>query len=79
MTITGAVLGDRAIDADGVRSLASLPSREVLLGRAIGAIMAAPTQTATLMQAPMAQTARLVAALIESRGDDGAAPAPVVA
>ena len=77
VTITGAVLGDRAIDADGVRSLASLPSREVLLGRAIGAIMAAPTQTATLMQAPMAQTARLVAALIESRGDDGAAPAPV--
>jgi hypothetical protein len=39
--------------------------------------MAAPTQTATLMQAPMAQTAQLVAALIESRGDDGAAPAPV--
>jgi len=77
VTITGAVLGDRAIDADGVRSLASLPSREVLLGRAIGAIMAAPTQTATLMQAPMAQTAQLVAALIESRGDDGAAPAPV--
>ena len=34
VTITGAVLGDRAISADGVKSLASLPSREVLLGEA---------------------------------------------
>ena len=34
VTITGAVLGDRSIDADGVRTLASLPSREVLLGEA---------------------------------------------
>ncbi|HEX8025398.1 MAG TPA: 50S ribosomal protein L10, partial [Candidatus Limnocylindrales bacterium] len=29
--ITGAVLGDRAIDGDGVTRLASLPSRETLL------------------------------------------------
>ena len=29
--ITGALLGDRAIDADGVTRLAALPSRDVLL------------------------------------------------
>ncbi len=77
VTITGGILGDRAIDADGVRSLAALPSREVLLAQAIGAVLAAPTQTATLLQAPMALTARLMAAFIESRGSNGAAPAPV--
>ena len=44
VTITGGVLGDRAIDANGVRSLASLPSREVLLGRLAGG-MQAPVQT----------------------------------
>ena len=27
------MLGDRSIDADGVRTLANLPSREVLLGK----------------------------------------------
>jgi len=68
VTITGGVLGNRAIDANGVKALASLPTREVLLAQAIGAVVAAPTQTATLLQAPMAQTARLVAALIENRG-----------
>src|SRR6478752_6139284 len=42
--ITGGVLGTRSIDADGVTRLASLPSREVLLAEAIGAI-AAPMAT----------------------------------
>jgi large subunit ribosomal protein L10 len=42
--ITGAVLGDRAIDADGVTRLATLPSREVLLGQLAGG-MASPIAT----------------------------------
>jgi len=36
VTITGGVLGDRAIDADGVKTLANLPSREVLLAKLAG-------------------------------------------
>ena len=36
--ITGGVLGDRAIDADSVTRLATLPSREVLLAKLAGAI-----------------------------------------
>jgi large subunit ribosomal protein L10 len=79
VTITGGVLGDRAISADGVRSLASLPSRDVLLAQAIGAIVGPMAQTATLLQAPMAQTARLVAAFIDARGGDDGASAPVSA
>ncbi len=64
VTITGAVLGDRAISADGVKSLASLPSREVLLGKLAGG-----------MQAPIATLAGLLTANIRNLGY-GAGPGP---
>lgn len=57
VTITGGVLGDRAISADGVRSLASLPSREVLLAKLAGG-----------MQAPVATLAGLLVANIRNLG-----------
>jgi large subunit ribosomal protein L10 len=57
VTITGGVLGHRAIDADGVRSLATLPSREVLLGKLAGG-----------MQAPVATLAGLLVANIRNLG-----------
>jgi large subunit ribosomal protein L10 len=57
VTITGGVLGDRAIDANGVRSLASLPPREVLLARLAGG-----------MQAPVSTLAGLLAANIRNLG-----------
>jgi len=57
VTITGGVLGDRAISADGVRSLASLPSREVLLAKLAGG-----------MQAPVATLVGLLAANIRNLG-----------
>jgi large subunit ribosomal protein L10 len=57
VTITGAVLGNRAITADAVRSLASLPSREVLLAKLAGG-----------MQAPVATLAGLLAANIRKLG-----------
>jgi large subunit ribosomal protein L10 len=57
VTITGGVLGDRAISADGVRSLATLPSREILLGKLAGG-----------MQAPVATLAGLLVANIRNLG-----------
>ena len=69
--ITGGVLGSRAIDADGVTKLASLPSREVLLAEALGAIVAPLSTTAGLFDAPLRDVAGLVDALIAKR--DGAA------
>jgi large subunit ribosomal protein L10 len=57
VTITGGVLGDRAIDADGVKSLATLPPREVLLGKLAGG-----------MQAPVATLAGLLVANIRNLG-----------
>jgi len=57
VTITGAVLGTKAIDADGVRTLASLPSREVLLAKLAGG-----------MQAPLGTLAGLLTANIRNLG-----------
>jgi large subunit ribosomal protein L10 len=57
VTITGGVLGDKAIDANGVKTLASLPPREILLARLAGG-----------MQAPVATLAGLLAANIRNLG-----------
>ena len=71
--ITGAVLGSRAIDAESVGRLAALPSREVLLAEALGAIVAPMSTVAGLFDAPLRDVAGLVQALIDSRGDTAAA------
>ena len=65
--ITGALLGDRAIDADGVSRLAALPSRDVLLSQLAGAFAAPMATTAGLFDAPLRDVAGLVAALAEQR------------
>ena len=71
--ITGGVLGSRAIDAGSVTRLAALPSREVLLSEALGAIVAPMSTVAGLFDAPLRDVAGLVQALIDSRGDAAAA------
>jgi len=65
--ITGGVLGSRAIDADGVTRLATLPSREVLLADALGAMVAPLATTAGLFDAPLRDVVGLVDALIAQR------------
>ena len=67
--ITGGVLGSRAIDASSVGRLAALPSREVLLAEAVGAIVAPMSTVAGLFDAPLRDVAGLVQALIDQRGD----------
>jgi large subunit ribosomal protein L10 len=63
--ITGALLGDQAIDADSVIRLASLPSREVLLSQIAGALTAPLATTAGLFDAPLRDVVGLVAALAD--------------
>ena len=65
--ITGGLLGDRAIDADGVTRLAALPARDVLLAQVAGAIAAPLATTAGLFDAPLRDVAGLVAALADKR------------
>jgi large subunit ribosomal protein L10 len=65
--ITGALLGQRSIDADGVTRLAALPSREVLLSQVAGAFAAPMATTAGLFDAPLRDIAGLVSALADQR------------
>jgi len=55
LVIKGGVLEGRPLSADGVRQLADLESREVLLARLAGALQAPLAQAAALFQAPLAQ------------------------
>ena len=71
--ITGGLLGDRAIDADGVIRLATLPPREVLLAQIAGAIAAPMVSLAGLFDAPLRDVAGLVAALADDRSARAAA------
>jgi large subunit ribosomal protein L10 len=59
----GAYAG-KALDANGVKALAAIPSKEVLLSQLLG-----------LMQSPVSRMARVLAALAEKRGEGTAAPA----
>jgi large subunit ribosomal protein L10 len=65
--LKGAILGTRAIDADGLTKLASLPSRDVLLAQLAGALAAPMANMAGLLAAPLRDIAGGLAALIEQR------------
>jgi large subunit ribosomal protein L10 len=65
--VTGAVLGDQAIGADGVQRLASLPGRDVLLAEVAGAIAAPLATTAGLIAAPLRDVAGLFQALHDQK------------
>jgi large subunit ribosomal protein L10 len=63
LVIRAGAYGGKALDVNGVKQLASIPSKEVLLAQLLG-----------LMQSPISRTARVLAALAEQKGA-GAAPA----
>src|SRR3954470_8380451 len=63
LIIKGGYLDGKAIDAKEVAKLADLESREVLMGRLAGAMLASLQNAVYLFQAPLAQAARLAGAL----------------
>ncbi|HLX34443.1 MAG TPA: 50S ribosomal protein L10 [Candidatus Limnocylindrales bacterium] len=65
--ITGALLGQRSIDGDGVSRLAALPPRETVLAQLAGAFAAPLAMTAGLFDAPLRDVAGLVSALADQR------------
>jgi large subunit ribosomal protein L10 len=67
LVIKGGVVDGRPLSADDIRTLADLESREVLLAKLAGAMKGTLTKAAGLFQAPLSQTARLVAALQEKK------------
>ena len=71
LVIKGGVLEGKLLTADEIGKLADLESREVLLAGMAGAMKASLASAASLFQAPLAQTARLVEALrqqVEAHG-----------
>lgn len=69
LTIVGGGLAGQALDAAGVRALATLPSLDELRGKIIGLIQAPATKLAGLLQAPGAQIARVLAAHASAEGE----------
>lgn len=63
LIIKGGVLDGDFLDAKEIAKLADLESREVLLGKLAGAMLASLTQAVQLLNAPISQAARLAGAL----------------
>ena len=57
LVVKGGAYAGKALNADGVKALASIPSKEVLLAQLLG-----------LMQSPVSRIARVLAAIAEQRG-----------
>ena len=62
LVLRSGVYAGKSLDVDGVKQLASIPSKEVLLVQLLG-----------LMQSPVSRTARVLAALAEKKGETAAA------
>jgi large subunit ribosomal protein L10 len=70
LVVKGGVLEGKALTADEVRKLADLESREVLLAKLAGAMQASLSQAVYLLNAPLAQAARLLGALEAKAQED---------
>ncbi|MCW2855649.1 MAG: ribosomal protein [Marmoricola sp.] len=63
LVIKGGFIDGASMDAKEIAKLADLESREVLLGKLAGAMLASLSQAVYLLNAPLAQVARLAGAL----------------
>ncbi|MFG6464910.1 50S ribosomal protein L10 [Roseateles sp. DXS20W] len=68
LVIKGGAYGGKALDVNGVKALAAVPSKEVLL-----------SQIAGLLKSPVQRTAAVLAALAQQRGGGAEAPAEAAA
>ena len=62
LVILGGSVGATALDANGVKALAELPSLDALRGKLLGLILAPATKIAGVVQAPAGQLARVIGA-----------------
>ena len=84
LVVKGGVLDGKALTADDIRKLAELEPREVLLAKLAGAMKASLSQAVYLLNAPLAQAARVFGALQSKAEQDpsvlgggAGTPAPV--
>jgi large subunit ribosomal protein L10 len=71
--ILGGAMGKTALDPNGVKALAALPSLDELRARIIGLITAPATKVAQVVSAPGAKVARVVQAYADKSTEDAAA------
>ena len=62
LEIVGGAMGATALDANGVKALATMPSLDELRAKIVGLLVAPATKLATVTQAPAAQLARVFGA-----------------
>ena len=62
LVILGGAVGSTALDANGVKALATLPSLDELRGKIVGLLVAPATKIAGVVQAPAGQLARVIGA-----------------
>jgi large subunit ribosomal protein L10 len=70
LIVKGGMLDGRPLSADEVRTLADLESREVLLAKFAGGLLAPAQQLATVLSAPAAGLARALGALLAKATED---------
>jgi large subunit ribosomal protein L10 len=71
LVIKGGVLDGKALDPKEIAKLADLESREVLMGKLAGAMLASLSQAVYLLNAPLSQAARLAGALQAKLDESG--------
>ena len=70
LVIKGGFFEGKSLEAGEIAKLADLESREVLLGKLAGAMLASLSQAVYLLNAPIAQAARLAGALQAKAEED---------
>ena len=70
LVILGGAMGTTALNADGVKALATMPSLDELRARIVGMIATPATRIAQVVNAPAAQLARVIGAY--ARKDEAA-------
>jgi large subunit ribosomal protein L10 len=70
LVVKGGVMDGKALSADEIRRLADLESREVLLGKLAGGMLATLSKAVYVLNAPLAQAARLAGALQQKATED---------
>ena len=73
VAVRGAILGGHRVDAESVTRLATLPSREVLLGQLAGAMVAPLASMASLFAAPLRNLGYALAQVVERKAQAEAA------
>jgi len=69
--VKGGLLGDRLIDADGVKALAELPPRPIILAGLLGTLQGPLSQLVSVLNAPL----REIVQVLTARSEQGQAQA----